>query len=88
MAKVCIVPKEDWAVIKKYVEDGTVLVPENVLSKILPERAEQLRALDGQICQSRVVQQLLQRKPPRTGQASTLGWPWILCSRRTSQLGN
>lgn len=49
MAKVRIVPKEDWAVIKKYVEDGTVLVPENVLSKILPERAEQLRALDGQI---------------------------------------
>lgn len=49
MAKVRVVPKEDWAVIKKYVEDGTVLVPENVLSKILPERAEQLRALDGQI---------------------------------------
>lgn len=49
MAKVRVVPKEDWAVIKKYVEDGTVLVPENVLSKILPEHAEQLRALDGQI---------------------------------------
>lgn len=49
MAKVRVVPKEDWAVIKKYVEDGTVLVPENVLSKIFPERAEQLRALDGQI---------------------------------------
>lgn len=49
MAKVRVVPKEDWAVIKKYVEDGTVLVPENVLSKILPEHAEQLCALDGQI---------------------------------------
>ena len=49
MAKVRVVPKEDWAVIKKYVEDGTVLVPENVLSKILPEHAEQLRAQDGQI---------------------------------------
>lgn len=49
MAKVCVVPKEDWAVVKKYVEDGNILIPENVLGEISPERAEQLRALDGQI---------------------------------------
>lgn len=47
MANVCIVPSQDWEVIRKYIygQSGAILVPEHALDAFSQEQQDKLRKL-------------------------------------------
>ena len=48
MARITIVPEQDWNVLRKYLgETGVVLIPEHAMNTMSEKKQEKLKELDG-----------------------------------------